>query len=330
MSLYSVNDEFVVRLRPIAADVDLHAACTTALSLVGHASDRERTYGFVDLALMRAALPHWSGKRLARVARVLVQLGAWEVAEDGWQFVGWDNEQRSKASRDQDAARQARCRTKRKVRELFVPAAALNGEIGSRKRGFKRGINAAKSGAVVNDNADLRAAVTRDVTPSSLFPSSDLSSRDQGTAPPAAAESEVICIKAERAKRAAGDDAGPPPPKPPRRTRKKTPLDLVRAGLVQNFGELYELKYPGRASLPKRQDLLTIAAKIFQLPDGSLDEPRARAAMAAFLADGWWTAQPSRPGHSFDAWAKNTERYETLADRDRAAEQQSRVIFNGF
>ena len=136
MSLYSVNDELVARLRPIAADVDLHAACTTALALVGHASDRERTYGFVDQALMRAALPHWSGKRIARVARVLVQLGAWQVAEDGWQFVGWDKEQRSKASRDQDAARQARCRTKKKVRQLFVPVAAPIGEMRSRKRGL--------------------------------------------------------------------------------------------------------------------------------------------------------------------------------------------------
>ena len=104
----------------------------------------------------------------------------------------------------------------------------------------------------------------------------------------------------------------------------------MRAGLVDNFQQLFELKYPGRATRPKRQDLLTLAAQCFQRADGTLNEPRARAAMAAFLADGWWTAQPSRPGHSFDAWAKNHERYETLAERDRLAEQQSRVITHGF
>ena len=124
MSLYSVNDEGIARLRPIGADVSLQAACQTMATSTGWTATGSEPTGFIDFALMRSVLPHWSKQRLKKVSKVLVDLGVWEVVEDGYQFVGWDQEQRSKASRDEDAARQARCRTRAKVRERFVPKTA--------------------------------------------------------------------------------------------------------------------------------------------------------------------------------------------------------------
>ncbi len=193
-----------------------------------------------------------------------------------------------------------------------------------------------------NDNAQPAAERCASVDPALLqrWSQNDLTSENRSTPvrrerervkqsttcsgdaqPSAAPPPPVICIEEERAKREK---------QAPKRARRKTPLDQARAALVAAFGELFEAKYPGRKSLPKRQDLLTIAAKSFQRPDGTLDDVRARAAMRAFLNDGWWTAQSSRPGHSFDAWAKHYERYETLAERDRVAEQNSRVIIHAF
>lgn len=178
-----------------------------------------------------------------------------------------------------------------------------------------------------NDNARVRAERVPTVfPPCSHEPASARNDSAQALGERERVKQSTTCSEREQPS-AAPLGAQIVPLQRAKRTRRKGPLDHARDGLVVLFGECFEAKYPGRASLPKRQDLLTIAAKTFQRPDGTLDADRARRTMRAFLDDGWWTAQPSRPGHSFDAWAKHTERYETHADRDRAAVQGVNYAF---
>lgn len=313
MSLYYVNDEGIARLRPIAADVELHMACTTLLTQTGWESDRQKTYGFIDLALMRAVLPHWTTKRLNRIAAVLVKLGAWAEAEGGYQAVGWDQEQRTKASRDGDAARAARARTKKKVRELFVPAAEISSLEKRRQTRFTKAKKSGFSDAVSNDNNTLEASVTRDVTP---LPSSfsDLSSRDQGAAPPSAAPPPVISIDEERAKRAA-----PTPPK--KRTRKKTPLDRAREQAVEIFNRHYTPRFGTAAWVG--YNLLTPLASGFMRDDGTFKHEHYEQVVLAFLADPYWGQEhygkPAR-GYGLDVLAFHRNRYDAQLARAATAQ----------
>lgn len=299
MSLFFLNNETRQRLNPIAGDVLMHATATAMLVHVGHQSDEQKTYGFVDLALMRAALPHWSAKRLHATAAVLVRLGAWEVTEGGWQFVGWEAEQRSKASRNADAARQARHRSRKQVRELFAPKTARNG---SRKVRFSSDKKTETSGPVLNDNAELREPVTRDVTP---LPSVKtlLSSREEGP-PSAAAPPAVACIEQERAKRA-------DPPKPAaKRTRRRTARDALLAEIVEAYNAQYSPRHDGLRTLTG----FGLLARLVDCyaPDGVFRREFFDRTVRAFLDDPQWSRsyQGRTPrGYGLEAFVWNHERY---------------------
>ena len=109
-----------------------------------------------------------------------------------------------------------------------------------------------------------------------------------------------------------------------KRTRKASPFALRREELAALFGTHYEAAYPGYRSLPRRHDVWTTVTKAYLLPDGTLNTGAAEQSIRAFLAARWWAGE-GKPGHSFDGWACNHERYD--AQQTRSATPTIRVNY---
>ncbi len=284
MTSFVLRDETADRFAALEHTPRLHALSFTLWSFVGQRSARlgrdGQTIGYVDLV---AATPGWAKRLRLEVAALLVKHGLWIESGQGWAFADWTGIGQWPAAKvaeakEQHAARQARYRG----RHLPVQ---------DEKSGVHRipvAKTPSKSNQIEHDFAHAppetiqeSAEVTR---PSPSFFKSDLSSRDQVTAPPAPPP-DVICIEQERAKRA--EAATPPKPKP-RRTRKRVPLDDARDATLEVFNAHYAPRHGGvRSNLTF--GLLTALARCYMREeDNTFMRERFEAVVIAFLADPYW------------------------------------------
>jgi hypothetical protein len=315
MSSFVLRDETADRFAALEHKPRHHALAFTLWSFVGQRSARlgrdGQAIGYVDLV---AATPGWTKRLRIEVAELLVDIGLWVGAGDGWAFADWTGIGQWPAAKVAEAKEQHAARQQR-YRERHSP-------VRDEKSGVHRipvAKTPSKSKQIEHDfsltppeNTQESGKVTR---PSPSLSSSDLSSRDQVTQP-AAATPAVICIEQERAKRAGGKEGAAPPKPKPRRTRKRVPLDDARDAVLEVFNAQYAPRHNGvRSSLT--HGLLTTLARCYQHEDGTFMREQFAAAVRGFLADPLWTRLGR--GYGLEVFVFNHGKYVGAASSSPAA-----------
>jgi hypothetical protein len=133
-----------------------------------------------------------------------------------------------------------------------------------------------------------------------------------GEAPPTASPPRIVCIEAERAKRA-------PPKPPPASPAKAKPGGRREAWqrIVGMFNERYRQRGNEGWSDVKNKGQFNLLVGSYLLPDGTLNEALVAKSLDAYFAESWWTTTPrgrtAPVGHSLHSWMLRHEEYDQRA-----------------